>query len=104
MLPYITDAFVGEKASQLIERSTNNALNMGVRAAFCHLDIEGMLPGKQQLPIPEALLKSTVPVVDGHWHKTFEMGNLKVPGSVIPTTISEGEEECRVAILDLFTG
>lgn len=77
-----------------------------VVAAFCHLDVCGAHgPGGFELlagpaAIPAEARKLDVPILNGHIHLPQTVGNVVMPGSLVPTAFGEGGQR-RVAIVEV---
>lgn len=96
--PAAMDEF-GRTAQELINVAFDEALKMGdeVKAAFCHLDVDGaragtegvyLRGGKLQIPMDLAE-RCPFPIINGHIHRRQQMGNIYMPGSLVPTDFGD---------------
>jgi len=99
-----------ESAQSAIAAAFKQARAEPVKAAFCHLDVDGAQAGSEgsflrggELQIPKrgaALL--TCPVVNGHLHRRQHIReNIYMPGSVVPTDFGDADGQKGYAILEV---
>ena len=98
---HITDALAkkefGKDAQQVINGLFVQANEVGPDLCFCHLDVEGaqfgtegsfMVGGTLRMPFHLAQ-KLNCRVFNGHIHKRQSIGNIEMPGSLIPTDFGD---------------
>ncbi len=98
-----------ESAQSMVIQAFELALSEGVDAAFCHLDVHGAEAGSEGsflrggvLQIPMDLARRiAAPVADGHIHREQIIGNVFIPGSVVPTDFSDVDGRKCYAVLEV---
>jgi DNA repair exonuclease SbcCD nuclease subunit len=113
---YITDAIAKKlhgwnSAQEMIDSVfvEASASEERVKAAFCHLDVEGASLGSEaavlrgaKLAIPKGLANNlNCEVFNGHLHKRQTMKNIIMPGSIIQTDFGEVDGKQVFAIVEV---
>jgi DNA repair exonuclease SbcCD nuclease subunit len=99
--PYMPQATSVESLDAVYERAFNRARDERVAAAFCHLDVRGAHGGKgEPQSIPNACSSLACPVLNGHIHGAQTVGNVVMPGSLVPVAFGEGGPRA-IAILEV---
>jgi len=91
----------GRTAQEMVDMAFVDALKHGneVKAAFCHLDVDGakagtegayLRGGKLQMPMDLAK-RCPFPILNGHIHRKQKMGNVYIPGSLVATDFGDAD-------------
>lgn len=115
VVPYVHNpaamAEFGRTAQEMVDMAFDEALKMGdqVKAAFCHLDVDGakagtegsyLRGGKLQMPM-DLVKRCPFVVLNGHIHKRQTMGNVYMPGSLVPTDFGDVDGDKGYALLEV---
>lgn len=106
LAPYMPQSASETPLPDVYEAMFQHALDEGVVAAFCHLDVPGARgPGGFDLPcgpaaVPPAARRMDVPIMNGHIHVPQVVGNVTMVGSLVPVAFGEAGQR-RVAVLEV---